>query len=63
MTKFTYEQWLDHQAEHGPTENLLAVTVRMLIEAVERGRFVARLRLLGAGTRPTPVRSSERTTR
>ena len=63
MTKFTYEQWLDHQAEQGPTENLRAVSVRMLTEAVERGRFLARLHLLGAGTGTTPMRSSGRTTR
>ena len=63
MTKFTYEQWLDHQAEQGPTENLRAVSMRMLTEAVERGRFLVRLHLLGAGTGPTPMRSSERTTR
>ncbi len=63
MTKFTYEQWLDHQAEQAPTENLRAVTVRMLVEAVERGRFSVRLHLLGAGTGPAPIRSPERTTR
>jgi hypothetical protein len=63
MTKFTYEQWLDHQAEHGPTENLRAVTLRMLTEAVERGRFLVRLQLLGAGTVRPPMPSTERTTR
>jgi hypothetical protein len=56
MMKFTHEQWLDHQAEQAPTENLRAVTVRMLAEAVERGRFSVRLYLLGAGTGRSPER-------